>query len=530
MTNETTSFSYDEIPYPSHSFSQTHPGHLATLATLLGMNPPPVTECRVLELGCASGGNIIPMALGLPHSEFVGVDLSVRQIEAGQARIATLGLENVRLEQRDIMEIEPDFGRFDYIIAHGVYSWIPAPVRDKLLAVCQQNLAPNGVAYISYNTYPGWRMLGTVRDMMLFHTRETSDPNERVQKARDLIEFLAEAKPADDAPHASFLNAYLSFVHEYIIPKHDEYLLHDELEEVNEPVYFYQFAELAARHGLQYLAEADFQGMLASNLPPEIAKTLRQMAKSTVELEQYMDFLRNRAFRQTLLCHQGVRLGAKMTADRLAGFYISSSALPENTELDINSVSVEKFKASTGAVLSIDHPVSKAAMVYLAEIWPKSVSFPNLLEAARARLNGSQSSEVVKDAQVLGANLLRAYSYSESLIELRVHSPRFVLDITEQPVASPVARLQALEHETVTNMRHERVELDDVTHQILLHLDGSHDRAALLDILTNLAADGIITVKVDDQPVEDTNRVREVLTKRLEAHLQQLAKTALLVD
>ena len=172
---------YDEVPYVSFPFPQTHPDRLATIATLLGMDPPPVGRCRVLELGCAAGGNLIPMALGLPDSEFVGIDLSTRQIAEGRAAVDALGLQNITLEPVNILEIEADFGQFDYIIAHGVYSWVPADVQDKLLEVCRQNLSPNGVAYVSYNTYPGWRLHGAIRDMMLYHTQDLSDPQEKNQ-------------------------------------------------------------------------------------------------------------------------------------------------------------------------------------------------------------------------------------------------------------------------------------------------------------------------------------------------------------
>lgn len=147
--------SYDELPYPSLSYAPTHPDRLATLATLLGMDPAPVGQCRVLALGCAGAGNIIPMAYVLPDAEFVGIDASARQIKRGQTVVEALRLDNISLEHLDIQDITPGLGEFNYIIAHGVYSWVPSEVQDSLLRVCKENLASNGVAYVSYNTYPG---------------------------------------------------------------------------------------------------------------------------------------------------------------------------------------------------------------------------------------------------------------------------------------------------------------------------------------------------------------------------------------
>jgi methyltransferase-like protein/SAM-dependent methyltransferase len=534
MIDGKTQYSYDETPYPSYSFAYTHPDCLATLATLLGMKPAPVEQCRVLELGCASGGNLIPMAFSLPGSRFVGIDLSARQIAEGRATITALGLQNASLKHMDLLDVDRSFGQFDYIIAHGVFSWVPVEVQEKLLDICHENLAPAGVAYVSYNTYPGWRMLGTVRDMMLYHTRHLTDPGERVVEARALLDFLAKAAPAKDSPHVTFLNAYLNYVNEYFIPKSDEFLLHDELETVNEPLYFYQFAERAASHGLQYLTEVTFQEMLADNLPAEVSQRLRHMARSTVELEQYMDFLRNRIFRRTLLCHQGTRLGLQLSPEHLSRFYLASSARPEADQPDIHSVSVEKFRADGGSALAIDHPLTKAAMVSLAQVWPQAISFERLLAAARARLNGATfpaatSPNAANEARVLGANLLRAFSHSSDLIELHVYAPQFVLEPGPRPVASPVARLQARSNAQVTNLRHERVDLAKTGHfRILPYLDGSRDRVALLEILETLVADGLIEASPDAKATTSARPEPGNRAALLDSILRELAQVALL--
>jgi methyltransferase-like protein/SAM-dependent methyltransferase len=540
MTEQTAPNIYDQVPYPSLSFTRSHPDHLATLATLLGMDPPPVEHCRVMELGCASGGNLMPMAQGLPESEFVGIDLSARQIAEGRATVDALGLKNVALKHMNILDVNADLGQFDYIIAHGVYSWVPPAVQDKILAICKQNLVPNGVAYVSYNTYPGWHLLGTIRDMMLYHIRHVAEPRARAAEARALLDFLADS-PAENTPHGSLLHFYISFIKERLLPKDDAFLLHDELSEVNEPDYFYQFAERAMCHGLQYLADAQFRTMLPDNFPAKVSHSLRQMAKDTIALEQYMDFLRNRLFRQTLLCHQDVQLNVSGASERLADFYIASSALPVEPKPDIHSRSVEKFCASDDAMLSTDHPVTKAGMLYLIEMWPQSVPFNTLLDEARTRLNGAACHEpsrmaqdtapcrAANDAQVLGANLLRAYGYSDSLVELHVYAPHFVLEISECPVVSPVARLQAQTGTKVTNMRHERINLNGISCHLLRYLDGSHDRAALLDVLEGLAVEGVIEVRQDDEPVKDAEQARITLDGMLDSQLHRLARAALLV-
>ncbi|MFU8839051.1 MAG: class I SAM-dependent methyltransferase, partial [Thiohalomonadaceae bacterium] len=124
--------SYDDIPYQSHAIPETHPQALAALARLSGIESANPQQCRVLELACASGGNLIPMAWQLPGSQFVGIDLSAMQIHEGQQRIAQTGLTNIQLQTGDILDYQPE-GFFDYIIAHGVYSWVPEAVRKAIL-------------------------------------------------------------------------------------------------------------------------------------------------------------------------------------------------------------------------------------------------------------------------------------------------------------------------------------------------------------------------------------------------------------
>ncbi|MFN0035513.1 MAG: methyltransferase domain-containing protein [Saprospiraceae bacterium] len=148
--------SYDQCAYPSYPYPQTHPDRLATIAALFGLNPPDVERCRVLELGCAGGGNLLPMAEQLPGSTFVGIDNSAKQIEQAVQATKALGLTNIDFRTLDLREIDDGFGEFDYIICHGLYTWVPKELQPKIIAICRRHLAANGVAFISYNTLPGW--------------------------------------------------------------------------------------------------------------------------------------------------------------------------------------------------------------------------------------------------------------------------------------------------------------------------------------------------------------------------------------
>jgi SAM-dependent methyltransferase len=267
--------SYDELPYTNYAFAQTHPDRIAALATLFGVEPPPVASCRVLELGCAAAGNLVPMAVTMPDARFVGIDLSARQIADGQAIVDALALRNVELRALSITDIEESLGSFDYIVAHGVFSWVPHDVQERLLEICSRHLAPNGVAFVSYNTLPGWHARGVIRELMRYHVEPFEDGRTKVREARAIGEFLA-ANLSSDAGYSAAVTAQI----EALRGDDDAYIAHEHLEGCNDPVYFHQFVERAAAHRLQYLAESDFGTMLLANLRPEVAQRLAELTRS----------------------------------------------------------------------------------------------------------------------------------------------------------------------------------------------------------------------------------------------------------
>ncbi|MBN1875788.1 MAG: methyltransferase regulatory domain-containing protein [Anaerolineae bacterium] len=528
--------SYDVVPYPGHSYNFTHPDNLATLATLLGMSPTPVDTCRVLELGCANGANLLPMAESLPGSTFVGIDASQRQIVEGQAIVDALEMKNLTLLPMDIMEDMSALGQFDYIIAHGVYSWVPTAVRDKVMAICKQHLAPQGVAYISYNTYPGSLMLDLIREAMLYRARGFAAPQERVAQARVILDFLAEGVDKTEL-YGQFLGANVAFLKkalEEVGPQADNYLLHDQLEEINQPFYFHQFAAHAEQHGLQYLVESEFRKVLGIDFPQTVQQGLQVVSNSVIDREQYMDFLRNTMFRQSLLCHNDVVIQRALTPEHVYPFYMASRGRYEVDTLNLDVGAVMNFQCPDGANFSTDHPVTKAALTYLIEVWPRAIPFSELYRVARTRVGLSLTPDVdpvgwAEDIYALSGNLLHIYTHSHQLVELHSYTPAVSSEVSTWPVASPLVRLWARREAVVTNMWHERVYLDDFKRYLLLGLDGTRDHDALLGHFVDLARDGRVGVSFEGKPVADEVYLRDILSRNLEQHLFGLAKTALLV-
>jgi cyclopropane fatty-acyl-phospholipid synthase-like methyltransferase len=387
--------SYDELPYGDRTHRATDPDLLAVVATLFGMSPAPPDQCRVLELGCAGGGNLSHLAKRLPGSSFVGIDLSERQVSSGREKIRELGLTNVELHAMSILDVQPELGRFDYILCHGVYSWVPSAVRDKILAICATNLMPQGIAYVSYNCYPGWRTRGAVRELMLYHTRRAGDPLDRVRQAREALGFVA----ASVSNAAGFYGRMIAEEADRLEKAPDDYLFHEYLEDVNDPVYFHEFVEHAAAHRLQYLWEARV-GEFGCDLRPEVIQALRQMTPDLISQQQYIDFLTDRRFRSSLLCHDGIVLDRTIPAERMTGFHVVGLAAPQSASPDIASSASEVFQTLEGAGISTNNPVFKAALTCLAQRAPAPLTFRELCAATRDRLRATPVEVPIPQEQI----------------------------------------------------------------------------------------------------------------------------------
>jgi methyltransferase-like protein/cyclopropane fatty-acyl-phospholipid synthase-like methyltransferase len=519
---------YDDVPYESHPFAQTHPSRLAAVATLFGLRPVPPAKCRVLELGCASGGNLLPMAEALPGSEFVGVELSARQAADGQRFIDQTGLKNVAIKHASILDVDESYGKFDYVIAHGVFSWVPTPVQDKILAICAANLTPDGVAYVSYNTYPGWHMRGMIRDMMRYHSGRFPDPQRKVQQARALLDFLAKNVPANSGAYSTYLTAEL----EHIRKQADFYLLHDHLEEVNDPVFFHQFAARARSAGLRYLGEARVQTMATANFGPEIQKTLKAVAPDQIMAEQYMDFLRNRMFRETLLVPAAAAPNWNVSVGSIAGLHVASGAAPDETAgpaaapAGPDSVT---YKSRSGMGMTTNRPLVKAAMQVLRAAFPATVPLDTLRQEAQKVIgrNPADPMQAAEDNQAVAAALLSAYVGTD-MVELHAHPVEFTRAAGEKPVASPVARAQA-PRGAAANRRHELVRLGDLDKHLIPLLDGTNDRAALVEKLSAVAARGEMKVQQNGVALSDPKQMASAVRAVIDQALANVARTGVLV-
>ncbi|HUE81585.1 MAG TPA: class I SAM-dependent methyltransferase [Pyrinomonadaceae bacterium] len=515
---------YDNFSYLNYAYPQTHPDRMGSLAHLFGMDPAPVDNCRVLELGCGDGANLLPLAVIAPESEFVGIDRAKTPIANGQAMIQVLELTNIKLLELDLTALPDALGQFDYIIAHGLYSWIPAQIRDAMLALCRSRLNPHGVAYISYNAYPGCHLRAIVRDAMRFHTSAINDPRERVAQGRSLIKWLAEAH-SDDSPYQVVLKEFS----EHLQNKNEAAVFHDDLADINSPVYFHEFITHAGQHGLQFLSEAVYFDSTEYNFRPAVAEALRELGRQTpISKEQYLDLIEGRTFRQTLLCHHEHKLDRSLRPELVKDFLLRSQARPVSSEINLEANVVEKFESPHRAAISTGFPLVKAALLHLGEIYPSSASFEGLMEVGRQRLGRLFNTEDAAGGQDKLAEVLMK-AYAANVVELHLHEPKLINGPSESPRASALARLQAQKDGLCTSLLHDTIKFEDfLARQLIILLDGTHDREALRqELLKSVEANtGPNSKEAAEQKAELLQRSPD----KLEQKLVELAKLAFLIE
>jgi len=448
------------VPYLSYAIRQTHVASLEVMGRVFGMQPADCRRCRVLEIGGASGGNLLPMAAALPQSEFICLDPAARQIEEGRRHAAALRLKNLRFRAETIEALGRD-ERFDYIICHGVFSWVRQPVQDAIFRALQACLTPNGIAFISYKTLPGWHAYRALREVLIRHSARESTPEGKALRAREMLALL---ETAAQEPRSKWGPHLLAEIRE-LRTSDDAYLLHDQLEDHNEAFYFGDFMARAHRHGLQYLSEADVHTMYIGNVPPGIPREVA-VGDDVEAIEQYIDFALNRLFRQTLLCRDSVVLNRMAAREAVDACYIQSFLVPD---------SGNAFRGPGGLGMTTADPIARETLALLAH----HSQFPVSAEAAMAELLRRIPNADAKAARATFRRIVLQAFFATG-IRLYPIAPDYVAALSVRPQAIASVRHEASYRPVVTNGRHEPLMLNEFERKLVLQLDGTKEVGELV--------------------------------------------------
>lgn len=489
---------YEAVPYEDYPVTETHLDTLYLAARRAGLAAARPEDARVLELGCAHAVNLMPMAFHLPRARFVGLDLSPGQIERATARAAALGLRNLELRQADVLHVDLGDERFDYVIAHGLYSWVPEPVRQRVLSLCREHLADGGVAYLSYNAMPAWGIRGAIRQALLEGVRLDAELPEQLAQARALLQQLERIQPLRGTAEGALVAAEL----EGLRDKPDAYLAHEYLVPESRAFYLREVAERAQQAGLRWLCD-----VAPTGLPPSVQRRtraqLRPLVADPIAVEQLADIVGFRQFRASLLARADDRVEPtpELHALLMEGHL---SAPPSETP--------DASETETDAEPDADEASLAASILrMLAPRWPADLPFAALADAL-----GAEPAALARPLWAL---------IDDERVLLRPR-PLPIGRPGDTPRVAELSRFEARHLPFVTNPRHEHAPLDAFHAALVLHLDG-RPRPAIVEALVDDILAGRLQLAGDSIPSAD--QLRAALPGLVDAGLRRLHAAGLLL-
>ena len=511
-----TAQSYDAVPYVSIPDRAHHPARLCAVAKLYGLEPALPSRARVLEIGCASGGHLIPLAAAFPEALFTGIDISPVQIAAAQSRAARHGFGNIEFAVKSFTGLQSEDGVFDYIISHGVYSWVGEELSEKLLQACGMCLSPGGVAAVSYNVLPGWRMIQALRDGALFHTAGAPSHDVRMAASRQLFSTISE--------HTDQGRAYGRMwreVADQLLQLPDAYHAHDVLGDLNRPVTFTDFARAASRCGLAHLADADFKANFPEAAGEAAGSAIRELSGGGhYAAEQYLDILTGRTFRRSLLVHESTALAAdrSMPDSRIDAIYLG--APPEATLSQNAGTDSWRFGSPKHRFITLHDMATVDALQRLMERRPAFCSLASLLPASQPDAGFHQH---LRNAFM---ELLR-----QGMLDLSAEPLPCANAVAEFPKVWRLALQDASDGlERTATLLHSVYHLSSQARLLLSLADGSRSREALAGILFERLASGSATVALAGKPVTDEDTLREIAQTTVDRELAAYLSAGLLLD
>jgi SAM-dependent methyltransferase len=527
--NQETRTQRGDKPRDSQAYGYSAPEQMAAVAALFGLPPPGVEKARVLELGAGSGGNLIPFALRHPGSKVVGVEASGTRVADGRAYIARLGIENASLVEADIIDVDPaSLGEFDFIIVHGMYSHVSPRAQDAVLDIVGRCLSADGIAFVSYNTYPGWKAKEILRDAMLMHGGKRDDAEEQVAYGRAMVGFLQKTVVKGGSTDAA-LNENMALV----MGASAGYLAEEFLAQDNLPCYFHEFMERADKRGLAYLGEAQPSMMMPSNYGQELAQQLYgALGEDQVRVEQYLDFAIGRSFRQTLLMRRerASQLQWRMDRETLRRMHFSANLSCVDGPAKLDGKPQEFVALPGGRRISVALSGIKRAIEFLSNRWPATATHEELLLHA-GRTQGDADADAISPEILNGA--------IDELLEILVlrGMARIRLDPVEMAgagegggglVVDPLVRRQAIAmhptQERAANAWHDPADIGDMERLLMPAMDGSRDRGGLVAIIADALREGRLSPSGPE--MADSAARAEAM---LDAMLQRMRESAVLL-
>ncbi len=516
LTDSQAEYRYDSVPYPSRPQGVVHPEPLAIISTLFGGIPQDIENARVLELGCADGSNSIAIANYLPYTTVHGIDISAEAIRRGCHVIDELSLTNVTLEVADLRTYEVE-DAYDYVLCHGLWSWVEEETQSAILRLMRRALKPEGVGLISYNTWPGWHTLRPARDIMQLVAERTDGSASALVRAG--LDFLQMSAPLI-SQRSQIYGGMLSHA-TYTMEGHSEsYLFHDFLAPINRPIYFRDFVNGLGSAQLQYLGEASFEQLVPYDVPEVIAQQIEVLAPDLVTLGQFHDFVRNTAFRVSLVCPEERCISRVLGFRSMGGLHVRLVGQEQAME---EGDGTSTWDTPSGVSIVAEDEGTTRILRHLDALSGSSTQVRELI----SKLLDHDPDEYPELAERICARLLRLYS--AGLVSMSTRPFPVHVALSSRPCINRLAAFQLDNaYAGVSTAENTFVELDRFERALLLLCDGQRSHDELIHALCTLVAEDALEVTLDGSKTHDSRLIHEVIEAALPSKLEQLARLGLL--
>lgn len=520
MSQTKESSAYIKLSSPPRSFPSTHIGRLGAIGQIFNLHTADPAKARVLQLGCSQGFNLLAMAQLFPSTEFVGVNCGDKPTDYANQALEATGLSNVKFLDEDILNISADLGKFDYIITQEIYSSVPENLKDAILRISSENLNRNGIALISYNCLPGWSMRGALRDMILMHTAGISNASEKISQSKALIRFLAESC-FEETSYGKYLRQELDLFSN----AHDSYVAHNLLGSFNDALYFRDFLESAAKHKLLYLGDSDPSTMIVDNLPRQAAETLKALQIDLISKEQYMDFVRNRMFRSTLLCHSGSAINRNIEPLKILDFQLTSLALLKSRH---TSTAPAIFRNQDGVELIVSDDLTASILELVAGTCtvPRKVKdiINDCLPIVERNNNLNEN-----PALLLTICQILLQAYFRKMIDFSITNCTRPYLAHDKPEALPLARWQASTGNHLSTTSLNMLKPDQLIAKLVTLCDGSRSRIDIVSSLIQAVESNELVIRENNQPITNCDRLNQVVEGLYDGGIRELYRLGVLI-
>ena len=303
-----------DIEYTAHFFHVMGPAHLRFILAMKGVEvSTDGADFNYMELGSGQGLTSLVLAAAHPRARFFANDFNPAHIQRSRRLAAAAGLENVTFLETSFADLgDAGLPQMDFIVLHGIYSWVSPENQQAIVRFAGRHLKPGGMLYASYNVTPGWAPVEPLQRLVrMYAARLPGTSDQRMAGAVRFVEGLADAG-------AAFLKAspMLPATLERMKGK-SSYTAHEYL---NGHWELLTHAELAAQLGeakLRFAASADATDLVERFVLAEPAARFLAGFDGDPLRETVKDYLRNNNFRRDIFVRGGVAMKAGAQARRL---------------------------------------------------------------------------------------------------------------------------------------------------------------------------------------------------------------------